>query len=53
MRRLQAEKEAQAEKTVDYSKLKKDEIKDILVEKGIEFDENAKKDELLALLGEE
>lgn len=35
---------------VDYSKLKKDELKVLLTERGISFDDDAKKDELLALL---
>lgn len=34
----------------DYSKLKTDDIKDLLTEKGIEFDKAAKKSELIALL---
>ena len=33
-----------------YSKMKKDELKDILTFKGIEFDDRATKDELIALL---
>ncbi len=36
--------------SVDYSKLKVDELKDVLKLKGIEFPSDAKKDELLALL---
>ena len=36
--------------SVDYSKLKVDELKDVLKLKGIEFLSDAKKDELLALL---
>lgn len=36
--------------SVDYSKLKVDELKDILTLKGIEFSSDAKKDDLLALL---
>lgn len=35
---------------VDFSKLKKDELKVLLTERGISFDDDAKKDELLALL---
>jgi len=35
---------------VDYSKLKVDELKDVLKLKGIEFPSDAKKDDLLALL---
>ena len=34
----------------DYSKLKTDDIKDLLTEKGIEFDKAAKKSDLIALL---
>lgn len=34
----------------DYSKLKTDDIKALLTEKGIEFDKAAKKSELIALL---
>ncbi|MNR82493.1 HeH/LEM domain protein [compost metagenome] len=37
-------------KSVDYSKLKVDELKDVLKLKGIEFSSDAKKDDLLALL---
>lgn len=37
---------------VDFSKLKKDELKVLLTERGISFDDDAKKDELLALLVE-
>lgn len=36
--------------SVDYSKLKVDELKDVLKLKGIEFSSDAKKDNLLALL---
>ncbi|BCX73968.1 MULTISPECIES: HeH/LEM domain-containing protein [Acinetobacter] len=36
--------------SVDYSKLKVDELKDVLKLKGIEFPSDAKKDDLLALL---
>lgn len=36
--------------SVDYSKLKVDELKDVLKLKGIEFSSDAKKDDLLALL---
>lgn len=36
--------------SLDYSKLKVDELKDVLKLKGIEFSSDAKKDELLALL---
>lgn len=39
--------------SVDYSKLKVDELKDVLKLKGIEFPSDAKKDELLALLPKE
>lgn len=35
---------------VDYSKMKKDELKDLLTFKGIEFDDRATKDELVTLL---
>ncbi|WP_151712963.1 HeH/LEM domain-containing protein [Acinetobacter bereziniae] len=38
---------------VDYSKLKVDELKDVLKLKGIEFPSDAKKDDLLALLPKE
>ncbi|MGQ7685914.1 HeH/LEM domain-containing protein [Streptococcus suis] len=34
----------------NYSKLKTDEIKELLTEKGIEFDKAAKKSDLIALL---
>ncbi|WP_336622199.1 HeH/LEM domain-containing protein [Acinetobacter sp.] len=40
-------------KSVDYSKLKVDELKDVLKLKGIEFPSDAKKDDLLALLPKE
>lgn len=40
-------------KSVDYSKLKIDELKDVLKLKGIEFPSDAKKDDLLALLPKE
>lgn len=36
--------------SLDYSKLKVDELKDVLKLKGIEFSSDAKKDDLLALL---
>ncbi|HAL08674.1 MAG TPA: HeH/LEM domain protein [Staphylococcus sp.] len=36
--------------SVDYTKLKVDELKDVLKLKGIEFSSDAKKDDLLALL---
>ncbi len=36
--------------SVDYSKMKVDELKDVLKLKGIEFPSDAKKDDLLALL---
>ena len=36
--------------SVDYSKLKVDELKDVMKLKGIEFSSDAKKDDLLALL---
>lgn len=39
--------------SVDYSKLKVDELKDVLKLKGIEFPSDAKKDDLLALLTKE
>lgn len=43
--------EAESEKaTEDLSKLKTDELKAKLTEKGIAFNPNAKKDELIALL---
>lgn len=35
---------------VDYSKMKKDELKGLLTFKGIEFDDRATKDELVTLL---
>lgn len=38
---------------VDYSKLKVDELKDVLKLKGIAFSSDAKKDDLLALLPKE
>lgn len=40
-------------KSVDYSKLKVDELKDVLKLKGIDFPSDAKKDDLLALLPKE
>jgi hypothetical protein len=39
--------------SVDYSKLKVDELKDVLKLRGIEFPSDAKKDDLLALLPKE
>lgn len=39
--------------SVDYSKLKVDELKDVLKLKGIEFPSDAKKDDLVALLPKE
>ncbi|CYV03721.1 hypothetical protein HO640_09870 [Streptococcus suis] len=39
-----------SESETDYSKLKTDEIKELLTEKGIEFDKAAKKSDLIALL---
>lgn len=39
--------------SVDYSKLKVDELKDVLKLKGIEFPSDSKKDDLLALLPKE
>lgn len=51
--RLKQEQQVQEEANVevtDYSKMKKDELKDILTFKGIEFDDRATKDELIALL---
>lgn len=39
--------------SVDYSKLKVDELKDVLKLKGIEFPSDAKKDDLLALIPKE
>ncbi|HEM3163983.1 TPA: hypothetical protein U0901_000342 [Streptococcus suis 92-1191] len=40
----------ESESETDYSKLKTDEIKELLTEKGIEFDKAAKKSDLIALL---
>ncbi|MBY5014341.1 HeH/LEM domain-containing protein [Streptococcus suis] len=40
----------ESEAETDYSKLKTDEIKELLTEKGIEFDKAAKKSDLIALL---
>lgn len=40
----------ESEAEIDYSKLKTDEIKELLTEKGIEFDKAAKKSDLIALL---
>ncbi|MGT2682988.1 HeH/LEM domain-containing protein [Streptococcus porci] len=40
----------ESEAETDYSKLKTDEIKALLTEKGIEFDKAAKKSDLIALL---
>ena len=40
----------QEPKKPDYSKMKVDELKALLTEKGIEFKPDAKKDELIALL---
>ncbi|WP_099776243.1 HeH/LEM domain-containing protein [Streptococcus suis] len=40
----------ESEVETDYSKLKTDEIKGLLTEKGIEFDKAAKKSDLIALL---
>ncbi|HEL1986660.1 TPA: hypothetical protein TY283_002066, partial [Streptococcus suis] len=40
----------ESEDEIDYSKLKTDEIKELLTEKGIEFDKTAKKSDLIALL---
>ncbi|HFU4217090.1 TPA: HeH/LEM domain-containing protein [Streptococcus suis] len=40
----------ESEDETDYSKLKTDDIKALLTEKGIEFDKAAKKSDLLALL---
>lgn len=40
----------ESEDEIDYSKLKTDEIKELLTEKGIEFDKAAKKSDLIALL---
>ncbi|CYX04018.1 hypothetical protein HO757_06990 [Streptococcus suis] len=40
----------ESEAEIDYSKLKTDEIKELLTEKGIEFDKTAKKSDLIALL---
>ncbi|MBY4974270.1 HeH/LEM domain-containing protein [Streptococcus suis] len=40
----------ESEDETDYSKLKTDEIKELLTEKGIEFDKAAKKSDLIALL---
>ncbi|MCK3895737.1 hypothetical protein HCC09_11555 [Streptococcus suis] len=40
----------ESESETDYSKLKTDEIKELLTEKGIEFDKAAKKPDLIALL---
>jgi len=37
---------------IDYNKLTKDETKEILKEKGIDYDSRAKKDELIKLLKE-
>lgn len=45
----QVQEEAKVEVT-GYSKMKKDELKDILTFKGIEFDDRATKNELIALL---
>ena len=41
------------ENTLDYSKLSVDEIKALLTEKGVDFKQSAKKDELLALIPKE
>ncbi|HEL1827809.1 TPA: hypothetical protein TXZ04_000388 [Streptococcus suis] len=40
----------ESEDEIDYSKLKTDEIKELLTEKGIEFDKTAKNSDLIALL---
>ncbi|HEL2138472.1 hypothetical protein K6V39_07790 [Streptococcus suis] len=40
----------ESEAETDYSKLKTDDIKALLTEKGIEFDKAAKKSDLIALL---
>ncbi|NQM36230.1 hypothetical protein HO411_05460 [Streptococcus suis] len=40
----------ESDSETDYSKLKTDEIKELLTEKGIEFDKAAKKSDLIALL---
>ena len=40
----------ESEVETDYSKLKTDDIKALLTEKGIEFDKAAKKSDLIALL---
>ncbi|HEM3657351.1 TPA: hypothetical protein U1C91_001541 [Streptococcus suis] len=40
----------ESEDEIDYSKLKTDEIKELLTEKGIEFDKSTKKPDLIALL---
>ena len=40
----------ESEAETDYSKLKTDDIKALLTEKGIEFDKTAKKSDLIALL---
>ena len=51
LERIHLEQEQSQEVEVaDYSKMKKDELKDILTFKGIEFDDRATKDELIALL---
>ena len=42
--------ETDKEDTVDYSKLKVDELKNLLDEKEIEYDSKAKKEELIKLL---
>ncbi|MEB6666349.1 HeH/LEM domain protein [Acinetobacter vivianii] len=41
------------DKPVDYSSLKVDEIKSVLIEKGISFDGVTRKDDLLALIPQE
>lgn len=42
--------EVKVSNDVDYSKMKKDELKGLLTFKGIEFDDRATKDELVTLL---
>ena len=46
----EALEETEEEDTVDYSKLKVDELKNLLDEKEIEYDSKAKKEDLIKLL---
>lgn len=49
---IEQKEEVQTEEVIDYSKLKVAELKELLIEKGIEIPKGAKKADLISLLSE-